>query len=137
MTPPPAGPMTRRLNVVLLIVSIVVLVLVVVSGVRSQLYIRCQAGVNEVLIQRSRILTEFGDRERAAERHRGDALDAVLLDPSLLKSADERTPADRQRVARLFADYLNTARTLQTERAAADKARADNPVPPPPSSVCG
>lgn len=136
MTSPPAGPITRRLNVILLVVSAVALVLAVVSGVRSQQYAQCQAQVSQVLVEKIRILTEVGARERVAERRRDDALDATLLDPAVGKPPSELTPGDRKRTLRLFVEYQAAARALRPERVAADKARADNPMPASPSEAC-
>lgn len=136
MTPVPAGPLTRRLNILLLVVSLVALVLAVAAGIKSQMYARCQAGINDVLITRTRILNDVGQRERVAERQRDDALDATFLDPAVRKRDDERTPAEKKRILALFATYLRAAEKVAVERVAADKARADNPVPPEPSAVC-
>jgi hypothetical protein len=99
--------------------------------------IACQERYNEANNARTRALTEVTAAEREAERRRSDALDAVFLDPSLLKPADQRTAADRERILRLFKEYLAAIRALLAERADADRARAANPVPPPPSAVCG
>lgn len=137
-TPPgPPGLITRRLNLIVLALSLVAIALAVYSDLRAREYNRCQAQVNEVLIERTRILSDVGARERAAERARDDALDATFLDPSAGKPPAARTPADQQRLLRLFAVYQEAARTVAVERAAADKARADNPVPPTPSALCG
>jgi hypothetical protein len=97
----------------------------------------CLATYNETNNTRTRILTETALKERNAERRRDDALDSVFLDPSLQIPQDERTPDDGARVRRLFAEYLDAARDLAAQRAAADADRSANPVPPPPSLVCG
>lgn len=78
----------------------------------------------------------MGAKERDAQRRRDDALDATFLDPSLLKPASQRSPEDQRRVQALFAEYLAAAQALKVERVVADKARAENPVPPPPSQTC-
>lgn len=121
---------------VFLVVSVAALGMAVVSEVGRQSDAACQAEYNEINNERTRILTDVGAQERDAERRRDDALDRTFLDPSLLKSPDDRTPADRQHVQALFREYLAAAENLQTERAAADKARRENPVPPPPSQIC-
>lgn len=99
-------------------------------------YAECQARVNDALIARTRALIEVAEKERVAQRARDDALDATFLDPSLLKPAEQRTVADRKRVTELYLTYRQAAETLRAERAAADKVRAANPVPAPPSEVC-
>jgi hypothetical protein len=96
---------------------------------------RCQAAVNEVMVVRSRALTEATADERAAERHAMDVL-FVLLRELATTPADERTDEDRKRLAAVVAEILKAGATLETERAKADQARRENPPPPPPSQTC-
>lgn len=131
---------TRRITIALgLVVAVgaVSTCYLIILGRRIDAFSRCQAAVNEVTVARSRALTEITAQEREAERARGDALDAVFLDPALLKPVESRTPEDTKRIRALFSAYLETAATLKVERAAADKARAANPVPALPSQLCG
>jgi len=138
VNPPRAvGLLTRRLNIVALVLSLVALVLAVYKDLQAQAYFRCQARVDEVLIERTRILADVGAQERTAQRDRDDALDAVFLDVSFAKPPAERTAEDRARIAAKFARYLRAAKTVADERVKADKARADNPTPSAPSKVCG
>ena len=128
---------SRTAGIVVLVASLLALVLSAVNAERGIRFGRCQAQYNEINNIRTRILTDVGSRERVAQRARDDALDAVFLDPSLLLTADQRTPTDAARVRGLFLAYRTAAQRLLIERAAADRARADNPVPPPPSASCG
>lgn len=118
------------------IVAILSLLASLWVGIRQYQLADCLADYTTANNERSRILTEVGADERAAERRRDDALDRVFLDPSVMTPAEQRTDEDRQRVLHLFEDYLNAARSVADERAAADKARRENPLPPPPSLVC-
>lgn len=127
---------SRVIGWVVMIASVLAVAISLVTGWESREHARCQARYNEINNERTRIITEVGADERAAERRRDDAQDATFLDPSLLRPADQRTPAEQQRVRDLFAEYLKAAEALKVERAKADKARADNPVPPPPSQTC-
>lgn len=131
------GLLTRRLNVIALVLSLIAIVATVYKDLEALSYQRCQAHLDGLLIERTRIITDIGAVERAAERSRDDALDAVFLDPALLKPNADRTPEDRARVAAKFSRYLSAAQTVAVERAKADKARADNPPPPTPSTICG
>lgn len=129
----------RRITIILglvLVLGAASTVYLVVLGRQVAAQSTCQAEYNAVNNQRTRALTEVTARERDAERARGDALDAVFLDPALLKPADQRTPEDAKRIRALFTTYLAAAETLRAERAAADKTRAANPVPPPPGTRC-
>lgn len=128
---------SRAVGVLVMVASLVALVLAGYSSYRSRELARCQAQYNEVNNQRTRELTGVAEEERAAERRSSDALGALFLDPSLQKPAEQRTAADRKRVADLFAAYVAAERAKRAARAEADKARAANPVPPPPSTVCG
>lgn len=126
----------RLIGVVVLVACLLGLALSVVTSIQGRDFARCQAVYNEVNNERTRILTDVGASERSAERRRDDALDATFLDPALQKPANQRTPEDQRRVQALFGEYLAAAEALKVERAAADKARAENPVPPPPSQAC-
>lgn len=130
----------RRVTIALVVVMVVGAIstgYLVVLGQRINALTQCQTQYNAINNERTRALTEVTAREREADRARSDALDAVFLDPSLLKPAAQRTPQDARRVRQLFADYLDAVADLKVERAAADKARAEHPVPPPPAAVCG
>jgi acyl-CoA reductase-like NAD-dependent aldehyde dehydrogenase len=121
-------------GVLLTVASLAALAFSVWSGWGYRGYVRCQAEYNEVIAERTRILTEVGAAERQAERRRDDLLDATFLE---LRPDGETSPEDRARLLEKWAEYLEAARDLKVERAAADKARAANPQPPPPSSLCG
>jgi hypothetical protein len=130
-------PSVRLVGAILAAVSLFALVLAVYAAVQFREFAECQAQYSENLNERTRILTDVGAAEREAERRRSDALDATFLDPALSKPAGERTEAETERIRQLFAKYLDAAEGLRAERALADRARAANPVPPPPSAVCG
>ncbi len=127
----------RVLGLLLTAISLFALGMAGYSAWLFREHVHCQAAYNDYLNERTRILTDVGAAERAAERRRGDALDAALLDPAIRTPTGERSPADMKRIQDLYAEYVDAARDLQLERAAADAARIANPVPPPPSQVCG
>jgi hypothetical protein len=127
---------SRLVGVLVMVASLIALVVSAYSGEKARDFARCQATYNEINNERLRALTEISADERAAERRRDDALDDVLGDPSVLRPAGERTAEDRQRMQRLFAEYLDARLKLRAERVRADAARRANPVPPPPSAVC-
>jgi hypothetical protein len=104
---------------------------------RERERIACQERYNEANNARTRALTEVTASERVAERRWRDALNALFKDPSLRKARDEQTAEDRARVQRLFLEYLARIDQLEREQRVADVARVANPVPPPPSAVCG
>jgi hypothetical protein len=122
---------------ILVVVNLFALVMAAYAVWQVRDYTICQAGYNDYLNERTRIITEVGADEREAERRRSDALDSTLLDPAIRTRAADRDPADEARIQDLFDEYIDAARDLQHERATADAARIANPVPPPPSQVCG
>lgn len=126
----------RMVGIVVLVASILTLALSVATSIRTRDFARCQQIYNEVNNERTRIVADVGASERAAERRRDDALDATFLDPAVVKPASQRTPEETRRVQSLFAEYLSAAQSLKVERVSADRARAQNPVPPPPSQTC-
>lgn len=96
----------------------------------------CQAQYNEVANERTRVLAESTDEERAASRKADDALTALLLDPVTSKPVEERTPAEKVRMVKLFQKLQTALREQSDSRSDADQVRATHPVPQPPSSFC-
>lgn len=97
---------------------------------------KCVAAYNNANNARSVALTEATNEERAAERKADDAQAALFVSPIVSKPAKERTAAEQAELLRLFRAY-QVALTEQTkERASADDARRDHPIPDPPKQVC-
>lgn len=110
-----------------------------VTGVfawRVQNLAACVARYNDANNERSRILTESAADERIAERRADDAQAALFLAPAVSKPVDKRTAKDRAEILRLFHAYQSALSTQIRERAQADDARRDHPVPDPPKDVC-
>lgn len=122
------------------VVRVIVVLSVVGSGFavyQNQQLTRCVATYNNANNVRSVAITQATDRERAADRTADDAQAALFLNPSLGKPLAEQTPAEHAEIIRLFRAY-QAALTKQTkERATADDARREHPIPPPPNEVCG
>lgn len=98
---------------------------------------RCVATYNNANNARSVALTEATEDERAAERKADDAQAALFLSPVVSKPSAERTPAETAELARLFHAYQVALSDQRKERADADDARRNHPIPDPPSQVCG
>jgi hypothetical protein len=127
---------SRIIGILVMVASIMALVLSGYTSYRAREFVECQAEYNEINNQRTRALTGVAEDERAAERRSSDALGAVFSDPALQKPTEDRTAADRQRIADLFDEYLAAERDKLAARAVADAARRQNPPPPPPSQTC-
>jgi hypothetical protein len=126
------------------VVDLVVRVIVVLSvaGSGFALYqnrelTKCVASYNNTNNARSVALTAATDQERAATRKADDAQASLFLSPILNKPTEKRTPADRTEIQRLFRAYQLALTEQSKERATADDARRDHPIPDPPSAVCG
>jgi len=121
------------------IIRVTVVVSLFIGGfawLQTQDLAQCVATYNNVNNARSVALTEAADEERAAERKADDAQAALFLSPILNKQTEDRTPAETAELLRLFRAY-QVALTEQTkERASADDARRDHPIPDPPKQVC-
>jgi len=98
---------------------------------------KCVANYNNANNERSVILTEATNQQRPAERLADDAQAALFLSPLVSKPQEKRTPADQAEILRLFHAYQTALSDQKKERAAADDARIDHPIPDPPSEVCG
>jgi hypothetical protein len=122
------------------LVRIAVIVSVIVSSFSAwqlQNLTSCVARYNDANNTRSVVLTEATNQERMAERRADDAQAALFLNPAVSKPAAQRTAAERAEILRLFRAYQTALSDQKTERAAADDARVDHPIPDPPSEVCG
>lgn len=127
----------RVVEAALLVVSLVAVGVSACATATQSAYTRCQAAVNDALVGRTVALAEAADQERAAQRGADDAERALFTDPLLSKPGDERTDAEQARLTALFRRYQKALVELDRERGEADKARADHPVPEPPSLACG
>lgn len=121
------------------IVRVLVVCSVLTSGFvwqQNRALTKCVAAYNNANNARSVALTEATNEERAAERKADDAQAALFVSPIVSKPAKERTAAEQAELLRLFRAY-QAALTGQTkERASADDARRDHPIPDPPKQVC-
>lgn len=95
---------------------------------------QCVANYNDANNQRSVALIGATDDERAADRKTNDAQAALFLSPSL--GNPQRTPAEQAELVRLLRAYQAALSDQRKERADADGARRDHPIPDPPSQVC-
>ena len=118
-------------------VGVLSMVLVGVFSYRTEQRAHCQEHYNNIMNERTRILTVATEQERQTERRADDAQAAVFTDPSLDRPAEQRTPEEQERVQRLFREYQAALRAQVQERIEADASRKANPVPPPPSELCG
>jgi hypothetical protein len=122
------------------LVRIAVIVSVAVSSYSAwqlQNLTSCVARYNDANNVRAVILTEATSKERTTERRADDAQAALFLYPAVGKPVGQRTPAEQAEIQRLFRAYQTALSDQKTERAAADDARVDHPIPDPPSEVCG
>jgi hypothetical protein len=114
---------------------------VVIAGVtyvtRIESHLECQARYNETNNTRSRALTEATEKERRADRAEDRARAALFTHPAVLKPSEERTTAEREEMRQLAVAWQQALTEEQKQQAAADRERAEHPVPPPPSEVCG
>lgn len=127
----------RKLGVIVLVASLLALVLSAYSGWRSYEYAQCQGRYNEINNVRTRALAVAAEQERNAQRRTDDAERALFTHPALSKLSSERTPAEQAAIQELFRAYQAALTALEQERAEADKARRDHPVPPSPQNTCG
>lgn len=96
---------------------------------------RCVASYNNANNARSVALIGATDEERNAERKLDAAQADLFLSPLLSKPV--RSPAERAELQLLLRSYQLALIGQRKERAAADDARRDHPIPDPPSAVCG
>lgn len=100
-------------------------------------YVDCQAGYQEAANLRSRALADVTEQERIQVKNVIEAAARLGTDPAALTPAAQRTPAEVGRIAELYRQYVAALRVYQDGARAAEEARGRNPIPPPPSQVCG
>jgi hypothetical protein len=127
----------RIAGLALLLVSLLAVLQSCLTTHSQQEFVECQARYNETLNERTRILTEAADRERVSSRRVDDALAAVFAHPAALTPRNDQTPRQRSELDLLARAWGQAIIQQQQDRIEADKARAEHPVPAPPSSLCG
>lgn len=121
------------------IIRVVVVLSLAVGGVafyQNRELTKCVANYNNANNARSVALVAATDQERAADRKTADAQSALFLSPILGKPLPEQTPAEHADLIRLFRAYQVALTEQSKERATADDARRDHPIPDPPKQVC-
>jgi type II secretory pathway component HofQ len=99
-----------------------------------QRFVACQARYNDVNNERTRALTEAGDKERVALRRVTEANAALWLNPKLIRAPG--APIDPAVLAAFH--ELQAALTIwRIVEVEVDKERKAHPVPPPPRDLCG
>ena len=132
------GPLSRRVQLLLLAMSFAGMILASVVGVQRQAdgarlrtYIDCQASVNEANALATRARSEASDTDRAADREESAATKRLILAVFTATGPDPRG-----QIRQAFADYETTLRDVDARRQAAEEQRRTNPLPPPPSETC-
>ena len=100
-------------------------------------HLECQARYNETNNARTRALTEANDKERRADRAEDKARATLFTHPAILKPVADRSPAEIDEIRQLAVAWQHALTEEQRQQADADLERAEHPVPPPPSEVCG
>lgn len=119
----------RWVGILVLGLAIVSLIWSTVTGVQSFQYARCQAGVNEALVQTSVA------RAAAAEQDRDSDRDESAATAELIRTVFEvQTPAER---IAAYTAYRKALDEINARRAEAEAQRTQNPLPAPPSAICG
>lgn len=121
------------------IIRVIVVLSLVVGAVafyQNHELTKCVAQYNNVNNERSVALTAAADEERAAERTADEAQAALFLSPIVAKPQAQRTVAEQTELLRLFRAYQQALTNQTKERASADDARRDHPIPDPPKQVC-
>lgn len=122
------------------IIRVAVIVGLIISGASAyelQQDNACQGRYDNATNDRSRVLQQPLAVERQAERDEQHAAAELFLSPILLKPAEDRTPEEVAEIRKLYQDWRMALEKVEPAQQAADKARAENPIPPPISEFCG
>lgn len=118
----------RVVGWVVLAAAIVALVVAAVTGIQQARYARCQAGVNEALIQVQTARADAAEQDRQSDR------DESAATAELIRTVF--TAESRQATIDAYAAYRVTLDEISAKRAEAEKQRTENPLPAPPSEIC-
>lgn len=121
--------MTRRANVMLLVVSFTALIFGAVSTILQSDRNACQARVNEASAQAQLARAAAADQDRMSDRAETAAT------ATLIQAVFTSTTPDQ--VRRAYAAYAQTMVQIGKARAGAEAQRQANPLPAPPSETCG
>ena len=119
----------RSVGWLVLGVAIVSLIWSTVTGVQSFQYARCQAGVNETLVQAQVARAAAAEQDRDSDRDESAATAELIRTVFTVQTSDQRVAA--------YAAYRKALDDISTKRAEAEKQRAEHPLPAPPSAICG
>jgi hypothetical protein len=132
---------SERLTLAVVLITRVMAVLsfflVLVFAQSTYTYAHCQARLNAVVIERTRVLASAADAERAATREADSAEAAFLLSPLVSKPVEQRTEADKAELTRLYVAWQTALHHKGAAQNTADKERAAHPVPAAPTNLCG
>lgn len=100
-------------------------------------FVECQARYNDRMNERTEIIGLTTAAEREAEAAHDKVQNALLTDPAALKPREERTPEEAERIRQKTIAWVEASRQQDQKRQQAAQARLENPIPPPPSELCG
>lgn len=116
---------------VIRVIAVLSLVLATFGIVDNTRKTNCQAAYNEANNQRTAALSAVTNSERASSQKADDAMRefvTALVDPAKNQN--------KEYIAGLFKNIQVAYNQQYEDRARAEKARAENPVLPPPSTRC-
>lgn len=120
---------SRRVNLILLIVSFAVLGIATVDDIRNREHLRCQAKVNEASAVAQIARSDAASQDRVSDRAESGATAALIQTIFVSKTADQIRAA--------YARYSTDMAVISQRRAAAEAQRQAHPLPDPPSETCG
>lgn len=118
------------------IIAVVGLLVASYASIQAKNIANCQIRYNDYVMSRTRILSEFTDRERQIQQDFDKTQAELFGDPAALKPADQRTAEDAERLKTKTVAWINAAVEKDKQRIIVNEARAAHPVPPDPSKVC-
>lgn len=138
-TSPSHSPLSRTVQITLLVVSFAAMILASVVGIQRQAdanrlrtYIACQAAVNEASALAARERSVAADVDRAADRDESTAARELILEVFTTPAG----PDARDKIRASFVQYEQALRAVDARRADAEQQRRTHPLPPLPSETC-
>lgn len=120
---------SRIVGLVLVVASVAALVMSAYSSYRLRTYAACQSAVTEQLIRVQNARADAAAQDRQTDRDESSATATLIIAVFSLQSGQERVAA--------YGEYRTTLDALTARRAATEQQRKANPLPAPPSQVCG
>jgi hypothetical protein len=118
----------RIIGAVLVAASVAAIGMSVAASYQTRRYAACQSAVSEALIRVQTARAEAAAQDRVADQEETAAVTALIDQVFTAKTAEQAAAA--------YKGFAEKTAVIAAQRAATERQRTDNPIPPLPSKTC-